>query len=214
MEYTTEHDSRLVRDPAGSQTFSLLGGPLIGLAAGSASSVVIRTPSAWVGARHRDLDRPRSLALLDRVGAEVFSPKVAGAHVRLLVLIPLIFVCESVLDPRMASFVDWTLRARVVANGSLPDLEALIARIGRWKDSWVLEVLILATALLTQPLAAQAGGMGQSWAPDPEHALAAQGLAAGGGGTPACHSRAFSCFAGWSGWRSGRTSCGGCREWS
>jgi hypothetical protein len=178
MESTTEHESRIVRDPAGSPTFSLLGGPLyqlgsrLGLVRGhnTVKLGLVLGIVTWVVLV--------SLALLDGVGAELFSIKVVGGHVRLLVLIPLIFVCESSLDPRMASFVDWTLRARVVATGSRPDLEALIARIGRWKDSWVLEVLILAAAVLTHLLAGQTGGMGLSWAPDAEHALAPHGLAA------------------------------------
>ncbi|MGB3427660.1 MAG: hypothetical protein WBA53_05735 [Burkholderiaceae bacterium] len=179
MEHTTEHELGVVRDSAGSQTFSLLGGPLhrlgsrLGLVRGQTDTVRL----GWVLGIATWLVLV-GLALLDGVGAEVFSLKVTGAHVRLLVLLPMIFVCESLLDPRMASFVDWTLRARVVATGSLPDLEALVARVGRWKDSWVLELLILAAAVLMQALAARAGGMGQSWAPAPEHALAAQGRAA------------------------------------
>ena len=179
MASTIEHEPQVVRDHAGRQTFSLLGGPLyrlgnhLGLVRGRTNTVklgLVLGIVTWLVLV--------SLALLDGVGAEVFSLRVIGAHVRLLVLIPLIFACESSLDPRMASFVDWTLRERVVANGSLPDLEALIARIGRWKDSWVLEALILAAALLTPLLLAQADGMGQSWAPSSEHAIAAQGLAA------------------------------------
>lgn len=179
MEFTANHESRIVRDPERAQPFSLLGGPLyrlgalVGLVTGQTNTVklgLVLGIVPWVVLL--------SLALIDGLGDEFFSIKVIGAHVRLLVLIPLIFVCESGVDPRMASFVDWSLRARCVATRSLPDLEHEIAKIARWKDSWLLEALCLAAAVLAQPLAEQTGAMGISMAPTVGHAIAANSLAA------------------------------------
>jgi hypothetical protein len=104
--------------------------------------------------------------------------RVIAAHVRLLVLIPLLFIGESALDPRMASFVNWTLRARAVATQSRPALEAEIVRIGRWKDSWLLELFCLAAALLAQPLVEKTGAIGISMTLDPTHAIASHSLSA------------------------------------
>jgi hypothetical protein len=179
MESTANHGSRIGGDSGQNPSFSLLGGPLyrlgcrLGLVDGRTNTVklgLVLGILPWVVLL--------SFALLDGLGAQFFSIKVIGAHVRLLILIPLIFVCESVLDPRMVSFVDWTLRARSVAPRSLPDLESEIVRIGRWKDSWWLEALCLAAAVLVQPLAEQTGAMGVSMTFDPEHAIAAHSLAA------------------------------------
>lgn len=119
-----------------------------------------------------------SLALVEGLGGPLFSLYVIGAHVRLLVLIPLLFVGESALAPRMANFVDGTLRARVVAEGSRPALESVIATINRWKDSWLLEALCLVAAMLLQPLAEQSAAMGVSMSRDPAHAIAIHSLTA------------------------------------
>jgi hypothetical protein len=116
------------------------------------------------------------LALIDGLGRELFSLPVIGGHVRLLVAIPLFFLCESVVDPRMAAFVDSTLRSRAVAPGSLPALESEIRRIRRWKDSWLPDVLCLAAALLLGRAAEQAGLMGSSTTYDPSRANAAIGI--------------------------------------
>jgi hypothetical protein len=157
----------------------LLGGPLhrlgarVGLVTGQTNTVklgLVLGILPWVVLL--------ALALIGGLGAEFFSIRVSGTHVRLLVVIPLIFVCESVLDPRMASFVDGSLRGRCVATRSRPDLELEIARITRWKDSWLLEAVCLAVAVLVQPLAEQTGWMGVSMGIDPEHAIAAHSLAA------------------------------------
>jgi hypothetical protein len=179
---TTE---RLVPEPdytptdfAKLQQFSLLGGPLYRL--GCRLGLVRRTNTVKLGLVLGILPwlALMALALIDGLGHQFFTIRVIGAHVRLLVVIPLLFICESVLDPRMASFVDWTLRARAVATRSRPALEAEIGRIGRWKDSWLLELFCLAVALLAQPLAEQTGATGISLAFDPTHAIASQSLSA------------------------------------
>jgi hypothetical protein len=160
------------------QQFSLLGGPLYRL--GCRLGLVRGTNTIKLGLVLGILPWLVLLALafIDGLGHQFFTIKVIGAHVRLLVVIPLLFICESVLDPRMASFVNWTLRARAVAPGSRPVLEAEIVRIGRWKDSSLLELFCLAAALLAQPLAEQTGAMGISMTFDPTHAIASQSLSA------------------------------------
>src|ERR1022692_4946351 len=87
------------------EDFSLLGGPLhrlgrrvglvrgtntvaLGLALGVGASVILVL-----------------LAIVGGVTENVFSLSVIGAHVRLLLVIPLFFICESLLDPRAAAFV-------------------------------------------------------------------------------------------------------------
>jgi hypothetical protein len=114
-----------------------------------------------------------TVVIVDGLVGELFSIKLVGAHVRLLVLIPLLFVCESALDPRMASFVDRTLRSRMVAAGELPRLESEIARIVRWKDSWLAEALFLVIALSLQPLVEQTNAMGVTMSHDAAHAITA-----------------------------------------
>jgi len=94
---------------------SLLGGPL-----------------QWVGCRLRLVRRETNtvwlgmtiglsawavlmlLALLQGLGHKVFSLALIGVHVRLLVAIPLFFLCETSVVPRMAEFVRNVVRSGVV----------------------------------------------------------------------------------------------------
>lgn len=89
------------------------------------------------------------LALLQGLGHKLFSFTVIGVHARLLVAIPLFFVCETAVAPRMAEFVRYIVRSEVVSPSALPALESGIAGITRWKDSWFPEAMcLLAAALL------------------------------------------------------------------
>jgi hypothetical protein len=89
------------------------------------------------------------LALLQGLGHKLFSITVIGVHARLLVAIPLFFVCETAVAPRMAEFVRNIVRSEVVSPSALPALESGIAGITRWKDSWFPEAMcLLAAALL------------------------------------------------------------------
>jgi hypothetical protein len=160
------------------QQFSLLGGPLYRL--GCRLGLVRGTNTVKLGLVLGILPWLVLLALvlIDGLGQQFLTMRVIAAHVRLLVLIPLLFIGESALDPRMASFVNWTLRARAVATHSRPALEAEIVRIGRWKDSWLLELFCLAAALLAQPLVEKTGAIGISMTLDPTHAIASHSLSA------------------------------------
>jgi hypothetical protein len=83
------------------------------------------------------------------------NQQVASAialDVRLLVVIPLFFLCESSLDPRLRDFVSTIVRSGVVPSNALPALESEIACTIRWKDAWLPEAMcLLAAALLSLP---------------------------------------------------------------
>jgi hypothetical protein len=90
-----------------------------------------------------------ALALLEGLGHVLFSIEAISAHVRLLVTIPLLFVCEAFIDPRFTAFVRGIVRSQVVPPIALPALRSEIARVARWKDAWLPEaVFLLATVLL------------------------------------------------------------------
>lgn len=89
-----------------------------------------------------------ALTLIEGIGNQIFSLSVIGGHVRLLVAIPLFFLCEAAVDPRMTAFVRTIVRSEVVPQHALPTLEFLVARISRWKDSWLPEVICLLSAVL------------------------------------------------------------------
>jgi ABC-type amino acid transport system permease subunit len=90
------------------------------------------------------------LSLIEGVSGQVLSFSVIGGHIRLLLVIPLFFICESLVDPRMTVFIQTIVRSRVVPHNALPALDYEIARISRWKDAWLPELIfILAAVLLT-----------------------------------------------------------------
>jgi hypothetical protein len=80
---------------------------------------------------------------------------VIAAHVRLLVVIPLFFLCESLLDSRLREFVGLIVRSGVVPENALPALRSEIARTGRGRDSWLPEIICLLAAVLLSVFAAQ-----------------------------------------------------------
>jgi hypothetical protein len=90
------------------------------------------------------------LTFIQGTSDQIFSLSVISAHVRLLVTIPLFFVCEGRLDPHLTRFVRTIVRARVVPNSALPLLETKIASIARWRESWIPETIcFLAVVLMT-----------------------------------------------------------------
>jgi len=86
------------------------------------------------------------LVLLQGVGHKVFSLAVIGVHVRLLVAIPLFFMCETWVDPQMAEFVRNIVGSGLVPGTELSTLASDIRRVGRMKHSWLAEVLFLLLA--------------------------------------------------------------------
>jgi len=86
------------------------------------------------------------LVLLQGSGQRLLSLAVIGVHVRLLVAIPLFFLGETWVAPRMAEFVRNILASGLVPETELPTFASDVRRLGRIKDSWLAEVLSLLLA--------------------------------------------------------------------
>jgi hypothetical protein len=71
-----------------------------------------------------------------------FSINVLAGHVRFLAVIPLFFICESWVGPRMGEFVRNIVNSGVIPESEQPALFVTIRRILRLKDSWVIEALL------------------------------------------------------------------------
>ena len=87
------------------------------------------------------------LAWAEGTGDILFSPAAMGAHIRLLVAVPLLFVAETLLAPRLATFVETIVRTGVVPEPAVPALRAEVAAIRRAAASWVPEAACLLGAL-------------------------------------------------------------------
>jgi hypothetical protein len=129
--------------------FSLLGGPLhrlgcrLGLVRDGTNTValgLVLGALPWIVLL--------ALALVEGLGSVLFSIEAIGRNVRLLVTIPLLFVCEAFIDPRFTAFVHGIVRSQVVPATARPALESEIARIARWRDSWLPEALFLLAVVL------------------------------------------------------------------
>jgi len=126
--------------------FSLLGGPLhragirLGLVRSQVNTVRLGLAiglGLWVVYT--------ALALAN--GQNPFDFSMLGANVRLLLAIPLLFVAESLLDPRMNEFMRVVVQARIVPGEAAATLQAGLARVSRWKDHWLPEVVCLVLAI-------------------------------------------------------------------
>ena len=128
------------------RVFSMLGGPLhrLGIKLG-----LVRHENRTVrlGLALALLLWGVSALLSWSVDVDLISFNMLGAHVRLLLAIPLMFIAESLLDPRMDGFLRVAIRSRVVPGESRSRLLAELGRINRWKDMWLPEVLCLAIAV-------------------------------------------------------------------
>lgn len=160
------------------EEFSLLGGPLhrlgrrLGLVRGGTNTVAL---GLAIGLLLWSV--LLALAFFEGVGYLVFSLSVIGAHVRLLVVIPLFFLCESWVDPRLAAFVHMIVRSGVVPRNALPALESEVARIGRWKESWLAEAICLLAAVLLPLIVPQLLPAGATATYDPSRAVTGGTLA-------------------------------------
>jgi hypothetical protein len=83
------------------------------------------------------------LALLKGVGPRLFSLVFIGVHVRFLVAIPLFFLCETWVAPRMATFVRDIVRSGIVPESGCPALVTVIRSVRRMRDPWKVEILFL-----------------------------------------------------------------------
>lgn len=130
------------------QEFSLLGGPLHRLA-------------CRIGlVRERSHTFPLGLALgallwgvlavlswVEGIVDYVFSLSVIGAHVRLLVAIPLFFLAESLIAPRVTGLINQLMRSELVPESSRGALTDELARATRRAESWIPDAACLIAAM-------------------------------------------------------------------
>jgi len=129
--------------------FSLLGGPLYRL--GCRLGLVrdgTNTTSLGIALGVGPWIVLLTLALAEGAAPLIFSVGAISAHVRLLVAIPLFFVCESVIDRQCAAFVGEIVQSEVVPASASAAMASLIARIARLRDSWLPEAGILVAVVL------------------------------------------------------------------
>jgi hypothetical protein len=129
--------------------FSLLGGPLHRLASRAGLvrhgtntflvGVVLGLVTWLIGAL---------LAVAEGNLSQLFSLDVIGAHVRLLVAIPLFFACESMLAPQLGRFARYFAQTGLLTGEALAAFETRLARTMRWQHAWVPEAVCLAAAVL------------------------------------------------------------------
>jgi len=150
------------------QSFSVLGGPLhragrrLGLVRGETNTIMLGLALGW----GPWLLIP-GLALIEGVTDRMFSMTLVAGHVRLLVVIPLIFVCESWVAPRMAACVGTLARSGVVSPDDRPALDAEVSRTRRWANWWWPEVACLVLALVLDVTGSRLQTYGTSSTDDP-----------------------------------------------
>src|SRR5690606_27476270 len=97
-----------------------------------------------------------ALAALEGILHRIFSLDLIAGHVRLLVAIPLLFVCESYAAPRMATLARYLVLARVLRGESIEQLARHVTTVQRLRDASVPYVaciaIAIATAVLETPL--------------------------------------------------------------
>jgi len=130
------------------ESFSLLGGPLhqlgrrLGLVRGT--NTVRLGLALGVGLWLIVV----ALALLGGTTDQVFQLSVIGGHARLLVAIPLFFMCESWVGPRMTAFVTTILATGVVPPGAADALNVEVMRANRRANAWQPEAACLLIAIV------------------------------------------------------------------
>ena len=150
------------------EPFSVLGGPLhhagrrLGLVRGDTNTIMLGLALGWgpwlliVG-----------LALFEGVADRMLSMALVAAHARLLLVIPLIFICESWVTPRMAACVDTMTRSGVVSAEDRPVLDAEVSRTRRWANWWWPEAACLVVAVLLDVTGTRLQTYGESGTYDP-----------------------------------------------
>lgn len=118
-------------------------------------------------------------ALIEGIGAKVFSLSVMAGHVRLVAAIPLVFLGETWLGPRMRSFVYELVRSGIVRGDTQLSLDRAVARFNRISDSWLIEVFCLVPALAVIWTGKLVDLPGATRAYDPAHVGAGMTLAGG-----------------------------------
>jgi hypothetical protein len=118
-------ESRRMEERGRLEKFSLLGGPLhrlgrrLGLVRGETNTVALGLALGLLS-----WSILLALASFGGVSDKLFSLSAIAVDVRLLVVIPLFFLCESSLDPRVKDFVSTIVRSGAVPSNALPALES------------------------------------------------------------------------------------------
>jgi len=89
-----------------------------------------------------------ALTFIDGVTDQVFSMTKLAGHLRLLIAIPLLFLCEAVVAPRISTFMRGLVTSKIVTPAGLPALETELERISRWRDAWMPEAVLMIAAIL------------------------------------------------------------------
>jgi hypothetical protein len=84
-------------------------------------------------------------------GSRAFQLSSIATHLRLLIVIPLMFVCETWLDPRVAGWVRTAIRSGLVPQSELATVNRLLRRLKRLRNSWWPDVL---SAIASLPIIA------------------------------------------------------------
>jgi len=113
-----------------------------------------------------------ALAVIEGISQQLFSISLIGGHVRLLVVIPLFFLCEYIFDPQVTAFVKSIVESRIVPESALAALESEIARIIRWNVSWLPDTMCLLAAVLFPLFVSQLQLSGTTTMLDADHPLA------------------------------------------
>jgi len=91
-----------------------------------------------------------ALALIAGTTDRLFQLSVVGGHARLLLVIPLFFMCESWVDPRMTAFVATIARTGVVPRGATVALDTEVARANQRANAWWPEAAWLLIAIVLE----------------------------------------------------------------
>ena len=133
--------------PESPEPFSLIGGPLhqlgrrLGLVRGTNTVALglVLGVGLWLVMV--------VLAVVEGITDRLFDMSVVAGHARLLLVIPLFFVCESWIGPRMTAFVATIVRTGVVPPAAKPALDAEVARTRRRVNAWWPEAVCLLAAI-------------------------------------------------------------------
>jgi hypothetical protein len=149
-------------------SFSLLGGPLhragraLGLVRGETNTVMLGLALGW-GPWLLLL----VLALIEGIPDRMLSMALVAGHARLLLVIPLIFISESWVAPRMAGCVSTIARYGIVSPDDRPALDAEVSRTHRWANWWWPEVVCLILAVVLDVTGSRLQTYGESGTYDP-----------------------------------------------
>jgi len=123
--------------------FSLFGGPLHQLGCRAGLVKEMNTTRLGLALGFLAWGVLIVLSFFQGILPKIFTLTFIGVHARFLLAIPLFFLCETLVAPRMAEFVRSVVRSGVVPDSELPRLSSDIRKIGRIKNSWLVEVLFL-----------------------------------------------------------------------